>query len=566
VPPGTTKTFDFFISYSHADKEWVHDWLVPQLQDREISVCIDYKDFEVGVPTLENIEHAIRSSRKTLIVLTPNWVESEWGKFEGLLVQTTDPAGKRRKLIPILLEECDIPPRLTPLTYADFTNDDRWDFQLDRIIGALETEATADETISESHDEDDAAVEYLRAYQIALTYLLSLQYPWGEWSDRRTSLESSMAERQRVRGAGGPKPNVARTVFALEALEPAEHGLRQYRERALNWIRSNISDGWFQEWALSGTPESETILPNLYLRNDVRHSAESITAFVKWQDDRDPLAALVSNVASSSLQSGFWPESPNQTTPQLLATVYAVEGLGRVITGEFRLPLSDLVSEATANRARSAFRRGLLALEDDCEEGNLLLGATTTGETPYLTGIALFRLAPLANRHEGVARLVSKLVDGLLSVRKDSGWRNTAVPSALQERTEQRTTLRVAAGLAEARSAGLWHDDATWDEIKNLISPYAASQNVLDLDSPDHACMALALSEGNSRYPDAVNLDDILNRADEMRDDFVRQWKWNFEEYLSRLERGRAYDMEGYEELGASIEEKLDQLDGLLEP
>lgn len=566
MPTGTNQTYDLFISYSHEDQKWVHDWLVPQLQAREVTVCIDYKDFEVGVPTLENIEYAIRSSRKTLLVLTPNWVESEWGKFEGLLVQTSDPAGSRRKLVPLLLEECDIPARLTPLTYADFTDEDRWEFQVDRIVGALETEATVDEGLSRSSHEDDAAGEHLRSYQIALTHLLSLQYPWGEWSDRRTSLESSMAERQQVRGAGGPKPNVARTVFALEALEPVDHGLRRYRERALDWIRSNVSDGWFREWALSGAPESETILPNLYLRNDVRHTAESITAFVKWQDDRDPLAALVSSVASSSLGSGFWPESPNQTTPQLLATVYAVEGLGRVVTGEFRLPLSDLVSEATANEARSAFRRGLLALEDDCEGGDLLLGSTTNGATPYLTGIALFRLAPLASRHEGISRLTSKIIDGLLSARGESGWRNTAVPPDMQERTERRTTLRVAAGLAEARSAGVWRADETWDDIKRLVASYAEGQDVLDLDSPDYACLALALSEGDPRYPNVVNLDDILHRAEAMRKDFVRHWIWNFEEYLSRLERGRAYDMDGYEELGSSIEEKLAQLDGLLDP
>jgi len=57
------------------------------------------------------------------------------------------------------------------------------------------------------------------ACQTALTELLTLQYPWGEWSDRRTRLESIIAEREPHRGPEGPKPNVARTLFALDVLD-----------------------------------------------------------------------------------------------------------------------------------------------------------------------------------------------------------------------------------------------------------------------------------------------------------------------------------------------------------
>ncbi len=37
------------------------------------------------------------SSRKTLLLMTPNWMASEWTDFEAILTQTGDPVGRRRR-------------------------------------------------------------------------------------------------------------------------------------------------------------------------------------------------------------------------------------------------------------------------------------------------------------------------------------------------------------------------------------------------------------------------------------------------------------------------------------
>src|SRR5438067_6952288 len=95
--------YDVFISYSHHDREWVQAELQQRLEQEGVTVCIDFRDFEFGVPSLKNIERAVDSSRFTLTVLTPSWVESEWTELESLLAGTADPAGRRRKLIPLLL-------------------------------------------------------------------------------------------------------------------------------------------------------------------------------------------------------------------------------------------------------------------------------------------------------------------------------------------------------------------------------------------------------------------------------------------------------------------------------
>jgi hypothetical protein len=136
----TDYQYDVFISYSHTDQGWVHGWLLLRLEAAGLRVCIDFHDFDVGVPSLINMERAVDSSRRTLLVLTPAWVESEWTEFEALLTQTTDPAGRRRRLLPLLLRPCQPSPRIAMLTYADFTQEGEWEAQLQRVVAAVRGE------------------------------------------------------------------------------------------------------------------------------------------------------------------------------------------------------------------------------------------------------------------------------------------------------------------------------------------------------------------------------------------------------------------------------------------
>ena len=64
-------TYDVFISYSHADPDWVWKWLVPRLKAEGLNVCTDQESFDLGVPSLVNMENAVLASRHTLLVLTP---------------------------------------------------------------------------------------------------------------------------------------------------------------------------------------------------------------------------------------------------------------------------------------------------------------------------------------------------------------------------------------------------------------------------------------------------------------------------------------------------------------
>jgi hypothetical protein len=131
--------YDVFISYSQHDEAWARDRLLPKLEGAKLHVCIDVRDFEIGAPRLTEIERAVVQSRKTLLVLTPAYLASEWDEFESLLVQMLDPAARKRRLLPLLLKQCQLPLRIRALNSLDFTKPGIEQPQFERLIKTIKT-------------------------------------------------------------------------------------------------------------------------------------------------------------------------------------------------------------------------------------------------------------------------------------------------------------------------------------------------------------------------------------------------------------------------------------------
>lgn len=128
--------YDIFISYSSKDRPWVKE-LLRKLEEQKIKACIDYRDFIIGMPSIKNIEQAVINSHKTLLILTPNYLESGWTEFENILLQTLDPANQKLRLLPLLKEKCELPLRLRALTYLNFVNPEDEAFEWQKLVNAL---------------------------------------------------------------------------------------------------------------------------------------------------------------------------------------------------------------------------------------------------------------------------------------------------------------------------------------------------------------------------------------------------------------------------------------------
>ncbi|MBW4661528.1 MAG: toll/interleukin-1 receptor domain-containing protein [Drouetiella hepatica Uher 2000/2452] len=130
--------YDVFISYSTKD-QWVKGELLRRLEDAGLKCCIDYRDFRIGAPAISELKRAATTSRKTLMVLTPNYLESKWTEFERYLLQTPDPLNKELRLIPfpLLKESCELPPDIGYLTYLNFIDPDDPIFAWTQLLTAL---------------------------------------------------------------------------------------------------------------------------------------------------------------------------------------------------------------------------------------------------------------------------------------------------------------------------------------------------------------------------------------------------------------------------------------------
>jgi len=111
--------------------------LLPKLEREGLHLCIDYRDFDIGVPSLINMENAIKRSRKTLLILTPSWVTSEWTAFESLLIQVQDPINLQQRILPILVQPSELPSRLQIFTNLDLTTSSDFDRQMGRLIEVI---------------------------------------------------------------------------------------------------------------------------------------------------------------------------------------------------------------------------------------------------------------------------------------------------------------------------------------------------------------------------------------------------------------------------------------------
>merc|ERR1719427_906989 len=81
------KPYDAFLSYSHADAEYVEDELLRGLEDCDSQLdrykcLIHTRDWNVGDMIPDQILQSVQSSRRTIIVLSTAYIESMWTKLE----------------------------------------------------------------------------------------------------------------------------------------------------------------------------------------------------------------------------------------------------------------------------------------------------------------------------------------------------------------------------------------------------------------------------------------------------------------------------------------------------
>ncbi|XP_063706924.1 protein toll [Culicoides brevitarsis] len=78
------KKYDAFISFSQHDEDLVAEYLVPELESGEFpyKLCIHFRDWIVGDVIADQVTRSVNESRKTIVILSPNFLTSVWGQAE----------------------------------------------------------------------------------------------------------------------------------------------------------------------------------------------------------------------------------------------------------------------------------------------------------------------------------------------------------------------------------------------------------------------------------------------------------------------------------------------------
>lgn len=132
-----------FISYSHTDSRFV-DILAANLVRKKHHVWMDRWELNLGDSITEKVQTSLTGSDAMLIILSKNSVQSNWCKREltaGLLRELEE---QKTIVMPVVIEDCEIPLFLRDKLYADFRKNPDEAFDLiDRSLAKISNPAMA---------------------------------------------------------------------------------------------------------------------------------------------------------------------------------------------------------------------------------------------------------------------------------------------------------------------------------------------------------------------------------------------------------------------------------------
>lgn len=107
------KEYDAFLSYAHQDAKFVENSLLDGLENPDddsykYRCLIHTRDWNVGEMIPEQIIHSVESSRRTIIVLTSDYIQSMWSKME--FSKAHDMGLQDRAPRVIIIVHGDLPP------------------------------------------------------------------------------------------------------------------------------------------------------------------------------------------------------------------------------------------------------------------------------------------------------------------------------------------------------------------------------------------------------------------------------------------------------------------------
>ena len=118
VDAGRADRWDFFISYTQADRAWA-EWIAWILEEAGYRVLIQAWDLVPGSNWIQRMQDGITGAERTVAVLSPDYLAGQYATAEWQAAWKSDPAGLQRKLLITRVRECERPGLLSGVVGED---------------------------------------------------------------------------------------------------------------------------------------------------------------------------------------------------------------------------------------------------------------------------------------------------------------------------------------------------------------------------------------------------------------------------------------------------------------
>ena len=135
--------YDAYVSYvdQEPDGTWVWDMLVPRLEEGGLRLAVSGAVEQPGVARVVSIERGIGQAKRTVVVLSENYLADNMADFENVLAQTMGVQEGNYRLLPVKIapiDEGQLPVRLSMLTTLNLTHPRRAEREFDRLVKGLQ--------------------------------------------------------------------------------------------------------------------------------------------------------------------------------------------------------------------------------------------------------------------------------------------------------------------------------------------------------------------------------------------------------------------------------------------
>ncbi|XP_061175906.1 toll-like receptor 4 [Saccostrea echinata] len=114
--------YDAFVSYADEDLPFIQKMIIELEKNNGMRLCIHHRDFVPGYDISENIITAVNKSRKTVIILSPNFIKSSWCMYELHIAKMEEIYSRDNEDVLFLIFYEAVPVDKIPLSVMDLIN------------------------------------------------------------------------------------------------------------------------------------------------------------------------------------------------------------------------------------------------------------------------------------------------------------------------------------------------------------------------------------------------------------------------------------------------------------